>query len=446
MRRPSLPTSFVALRHSRFRAVWLALVTSMLGFWLQATARAFLVYEATGSPAALGLVYLASYAPQLLVGPWAGVLADRCDRRRLVVLATAAMVLNALVTALLAGTGHAGVTAVVAVSLVGGVLLTLQSTAALALLPDLVPRAALSSAVSLQAMCVSGTRVVGPLLAGALLPLTGPAWLFVGQAVTLVPVAVVWARLALPARPAAPPAAADRGLRGLTAGLRHVARAPELRVPLSLLAVLTAVGYVHQPLALAYATEALSAGDPELGVQRFGLLQGAVGLGALLGVAAVGSTRRPALVVLGTGAVLSLSLAGLGLTSTVPVAVAVAALLGAAQFANTNVAHVLAQHHAPAHLRGRVMALTQMATAGLFPFTAFVLGGAAELVGTSRLYVGCGLVCLVAVLVAVPARRHLRLPAGDEDAGTPAAALPPSGAGGAVPPQREDPLSSAARR
>lgn len=406
-RRRSAP--FLALRHPRFRAVWAAQTFSMLGFWLQTTGRAYLVYEATGSVVALGAVYLASYGPQLFVSPWAGMIADRWDRRRVVVVTTTGLLLVSAGTALLAATGRATVPAVLAVSLSGGVLLTLQNTTSMALLPALVPRAALSSAVSLQAVSISATRVVGPLLAGALLPITGVAWLFVGQALMLIPVLIVWCRVHVPARTVAP-AADDRGLRGLTAGLRHVVRTPELRVPLGLLAVITGIGYVHQPLALAFATEALSGGDAELGVTRFGMLQGAVGAGSLVGVLALATTARPALAALGTGAVLSLALVGLGLSGSVPIALAVAALLGAAQFAHTNLAHVLAQHHAPEQLRGRVMAVTQIASSGLFPFTAVGLGRVAEALGTPRTYVACGLVCLGAVILTVPFRRHLRLP------------------------------------
>lgn len=407
VRRGSSP--FLALRHPRFRAVWAAQSLSMLGFWLQTTARAYLVYEATGSAVALGAVYLASYGPQLLVSPWSGVIADRWDRRRVVLVTTSGLLLVAVATALLAATGRATVPAVLTVSVLGGVLLTLQTTSAMALLPALVPRTALSSAVGLQAVSVSATRVVGPLLAGALLPLTGPAWLFVGQAVTLIPVMLVWGRVPLPAR-TVPPSADDRGLSAITAGLRHVLRTPELRVPIGLLAVMTGIGYVHQPLALAFATEALSGGDAALGVTRFGMLQAAVGVGSLVGVLATSTTTRPALAALGTGAVLSAALVGLGLSGSVPVALAVAALLGAAHFAHTTLAQVLAQHHAPEQLRGRVMAVTQLAVSGLFPFTAVFLGRVAEAFGTPRTYVVCGLVCLGTVLLAIPFRRHLRLP------------------------------------
>lgn len=383
----------------------------MVGFWLQSTARAYLVYEATGSAAALGGVYLASYGPQLLVAPWAGVAADRWNRRRLVVVTTAGMQVVALLTALLVRVDAASVPVILGVSVVSGVLLTLQSTSSLALLPSLVPRSALSSAVSLQAMSVSGTRVVGPLLAGALLPAIGAAWLFVGQAVTLLPVVAVWCLVSLPAR-AVVTGVQDRGLRAMSAGLRYICGRRELAVPLSLLAVLCAVGFVYAPLGLAFATDVLSDGDAALGVTRFGLLQGVVGIGALVGVLgmASGGSRRPAAALLGSGAALSLALIALGSVSSLPAALVVSTLLGGAQFANTNVAQVLVQHHAPEELRGRVMAVTQVCTGGLFPFASFGLARLADSIGIPRTYVGCGVVCLLAVLATVPLRHHLRLP------------------------------------
>ncbi len=192
-----------------------------------------------------------------------------------------------------------------------------------------------------------------------------------------------------------------------------------------MLAVIAAIGFVHQPLALAFSTDVLSGGDSTLGVTRFGLIQAVVGTGALLGVLGVSSLgpRRPAVVLLGTGAVMSLSLIGLGLTSSLAVALAVSGTLGAAQFANLNLTQVLVQHHAPDHLRGQVLALTQVCAGGLFPFTSYGLALLADTIGIPHTYVLAGAVCLATVLLTVPSRRDLRLPV----PGTP-------WAGGAVAP------------
>ncbi len=396
-----------ALRVPVFRRVWFAALVSTMGIWMQITGRAFLVYDITGSTSALGTIYLASYLPQLVLGPYAGAIVDRYDRRRTVLIGTSLLVVTSTVTGLLAATGTATLLTLSLVSLATGTLQTVTQTASMALMPALVDRDDLSSAVSMNAVTGSGTRVVGPLLAGALIPLLGVAWLFWLNALSLLPVLLVWSRTSVP-----PLVEQGSEGTGVLEGLRFARRTPALAVSLPLLTVLSAIGMVYQPLGVAYTTAVLAHDDKTLGATYFGLFQGAIGVGALIGILAVGSLseRRPAALLLGTGAVFSVALVGLGLATTLPAALVIGVVLGGCQFANSNLTLALAQHHAPEELRGRVMSLAMVAFVGVLPLSSFVLGRVATAVGTQETFVLCGVVCMAAVLLALRWRATIRLP------------------------------------
>lgn len=397
-----------ALRVPAYRRVWSAILVASMGTWMQITGRAFLVYDITGSTSALGTIYLVSYGPQLFLAPYAGAIADRYDRRRTVVVGTWVLVGTVVATGLLATTGTATLLTLSVVSLVTGAVQTITQTAALALLPTLVEPEDLSSAVSLQAVTSSATRVVGPLIAGALIPVVGVAWLFYLNALSLLPVIAAWIRTTVPRLEPV----VDGTLAAVVEGLRYTRRTPAIAVPLGLLTVLSAIGLVYQPLGVAYTTAVLAHGDRTLGGTYFGLLQGAIGLGSIVGIVLLTglSERRPAAVLVCTGVGFSLALSSLGLTGSLPLALGIGVVMGGCQFANSNLTLALAQHHAREDMRGRVMSLSLVAFVGIFPFSSFLLGRLATGVGTSATFVGCGVVCLVASVATVRWRRDIWIP------------------------------------
>jgi MFS family permease len=399
-----------ALHVPAYRRVWTAVLIASMGTWMQITGRAFLIYDITGSTSALGTIYLVSYGPQLFLAPYAGAIADRYDRRRTVVVGTWLLVATVVATGVLATTGTATLLTLSVVSLITGSIQTVTQTASLALLPTLVDKEDLSSAVSLQAVTSSATRVVGPLIAGALIPVVGVQWLFYLNALSLLPVILAWMRTTVPEfEPVV-----GGTLSAVVEGLRFTRRTPAVAVPLGLLTVLSAIGLVYQPLGVAYTTAVLAQGDRTLGGTYFGLLQGAIGIGSIFGILLLTglSQRRPAAVLVGTGFVFSLALAGLGLTSRLWVALLIGLLIGGCQFANSNLTLALAQHHAPEEMRGRVMSLSLVAFVGIFPFSSFLLGRVATGIGTSATFVGCGAVCLVASVLVVRWRRDIWIPTG----------------------------------
>ncbi|WP_328394090.1 MFS transporter [Nocardia sp. NBC_00416] len=172
-RAPGSANAFRALRSRPFRWYFAGQIASASGTFLQATAIGRLVLQLTGSPASLGTVLAAGGLPQLLFGPWGGMIADRVDLRRLLIGTQIGNGLLAAALWLTAVTGHAGVPSIVAISVAGGLVQILDAPARQTFVAQLVPAADLASAASVNGVVMNSARVVGPVLAGLLIASVG---------------------------------------------------------------------------------------------------------------------------------------------------------------------------------------------------------------------------------------------------------------------------------
>lgn len=407
-----------ALQHPDYRRFWLGFVVSMSGNWMQIHARAFLVFVITGSSAALGTIYLASYAPQLIFALFGGALADRFDRRHLVIMSNIVQALFAALFGVMAITDTATLWNFAALSFVVGVFQTVMGPATMAAIPALVPKRDLASAISLHSAATSVTRVSGPLMAAAIIGAggggaIGAGWAFFVNAVTFGATLYAWLRT-----PVQITGQVEKKTFGaVVEGLRLIRRTPTIATPILMLAVLSAIGLVYQPLAVAYAVDVLADGDSALGNTYYSWLQAAIGIGAAVGVLAlVGpAKRRPALVTIGTGLLFSVMLAGLGVAELIWVALPVGLLLGGFHFANSALLQTIVQHEAPEAYRGRIMAVFMAAFVGLFPFTSQGLGWLADVTSISFTLVASGAACFAFSLWIWTRRHHFRIELHEEE-------------------------------
>lgn len=415
IRHVGLPPTFVALRRPAFRRIWIAGFGSMTGQWLQITGRAYLVYDVTGSKSALGAIYFFSYIPQLVLAPFAGVIADRFDRRRLLVVSQLLLAAGALAIGLLAAGDRATLLNVSALSLLIGIVQVVGGPASQAVVPSLVSEDELSSAVTLNSASVSATRIVGPLLAGVLIPAVGVAWAFYGTALGALALVFVWARTPLPRHDTT---RVGGTLGAIRFGFGWVARTPRVRRPVIIVAVLSGIGLVYQPLGVPFATDILAHGDKSLGATYYGILQAALGAGSVVGILGFAGLGRRAprltmiLTIVGFGSLL----ATFGLLHGLwPAALAIAGV-GAFHFANFTLALDQVQHATPEEIRGRVLSIHSIAWAGLFPLTSAAAGPIADAVGVGPTLAGAGAICAAfGILYAMVADRR---PDDDVDAVT----------------------------
>ncbi len=367
---------------------------------MQATSQGWLVLRLTDSPALLGLVGAAAGAPTLLLAVFAGVLADRLDRRRLLAVGYWISGVLALVLAFLTTTGAIAYWHVLVLALLGGVIITIQMPAGQAVISSMVDRRLLGSAIALNSAQYNVGRIAGPSIAGLAIAAGGLAVGFWANGLMLIVVGWIISRLPITSsRSATRIQAAVWG--DLQDGVRHVARDPLLRGLILLAAVPALLVLPYLTFLPVYARDILAIGAPGLG-----LLTGSIGVGALLGAILV-ATRRPGgaggYVLLGGLLLIGLSLAVFAVSRTVLVSVLALAVLGASQVAYYSTTNTMLQLRVPARLRGRVHSLYVLTSIGLLPIANLGMGAVAERTGVPAvLEVGAVLTVAIALAAAIP--------------------------------------------
>ena len=378
---------------------------------MQATSQGWLVVVLTSSPALLGLASAAATAPTLLLSLLAGVVADRVDKRRLLIVSQLVAAVLSTILAILVTTGGVAFWHVVVLAFLSGSVSALAIPSFQAIVSTIVDRGLIGSAIALNSAQFNLARVFAPALAGIAIAAGGIAIGFWANAVSYLAVAAVFATL---------PVAAPRALAGvqsalwsdLTDGLRFVA-ADRLVLVLVLLAAAPGL-FILNYLALLpiYARDILQIGAPGLGA-----LTGAIGLGALVGAVTL-AFARPAggsgRLVLGGLSIVGAALVVFGLSRSLPVSLLALALLGAFQVAYYSTTNTLLQVLVPARLRGRVLSLYTLTSIGLIPIGNLAAGLVGETYGVEVALAGGGLICLAIVaVVAFLEPRLIRLRAAE---------------------------------
>lgn len=374
---------------------------STAGIWIHNIVAAIIAYQLTNSAFIVGLVSMAQFVPQLLLAPLSGALADRGDRRRQIVLGRLVVAAGsgslAIWLGLVGVEGLPGAWPVIAAALVVGIGFVVGGPAMHALLPDLVRRGELASAVALSNMPFTVGRAAGPALGAFVAFTAGPAAAFACAA--LANLLFAWLMLKLPIRPrAAPIAGADGSVWG---GLRHLRTDPTL---ITLLIAVTAVGIGADPAITLAPPLAAALGR---GSALAGVFASSFGVGAGLAFLLLSPLRRG----LGLSRLSTLGLClsaagmlGLAASATSSLALAAFAIAGAGMtFSLTSISTQI-QERLPDAVRGRVMALWSVAFLGSRPFAAGLNGAVADLISVPAAFVVVALLVLFAAWLARPAR------------------------------------------
>jgi MFS family permease len=384
-----LGRGFTALRNRNYRLYWLGQIVSLIGTWMQSVTQPWLVLELGGTPVQLGLVIALQFAPAGLLAPLGGVLADRVDKRRVLMVAQVVAMSEALTLFGLTVTGVVEIWHVMVLATVLGIVNAVEMPLRQSFAAELVPRRDLMNAIALNSTSFNLARVVGPAIAGLTIAAFGIAFNFAVNALTFLAVLVALSQmdpgaLHRSARPERYPSV----LSSLVEGVRYAVRTPLVLWPLVLLAGFATFGMNFQTLLPLFARVTL--GFESSG---YGALFAAMGLGSLVGSLYLAFQRggRPMLgFILGGGALFVASVIMLGLTRSPVLAFPLMALAGLFSMLMVNTINVTVQHSVPDALRGRVMSFYVTVFAGTAPIgglfagliadlldapTAFVLGG-----------------------------------------------------------------------
>jgi MFS family permease len=390
--------AFPALASPVYRRFLLASMIATVGGFMQATAQGWLVLELTNSPALLGLAGAVAGLPILFLAVVAGVLADRLDRRRLLIATNGASAIFAFTLALLTTLGLVAYWHVLVLAFVTGLALTIQMPAQQAVVSTLVDRTSIGNAVALNSAQYNLTRIVAPALAGLFIAAGSLALGFWVNAVALTLVAVLIASLRIPS-----PRSADRVQaalwRDLQDGVRFVARNRVLTVVVLLPAVPALLVLNYLTFIPLYARDILATGAVGLG-----LLTGSIGIGALIGALSL-ATMRPSggsgRLMLGGLAIVGVALSTFALSRSLPVSMLALALIGAFQVAYYSTTNTLIQVLVPARLRGRVLSLYVLTSIGLIPIANLVGGALGEILGVDVVLAAGGVLTVAAVAVVL---------------------------------------------
>ena len=390
--------TFASLRrHRNYRLFFTGQLVSVIGTWMQNIALAWLVVELTRSPLAVGLLAFCRFIPFTVLGLFAGVVADRFDNRRLVIVTQATSMAFSALLAVLVLTGPPPLWLIYVLAVLSSTALVFDAPGRHALTFQLVGREELSNAVSLNASLFNASRVVGPALAGVLIAAFGVGVCFAINAVSFL---AVLASLLL-MRPAELVPLVREGLpptlmRGIREGLSYVRHTPQARLVLAIVTVVSTLGFNFHVILPLLASETL-----ETGPRVFGILSAFFGGGALTGAllsAALGRASWKVLVA-GTGG-FSLSLLALAPVTTVWPAAVLLFATGAFFSLWTANANTILQLGAPDRLRGRVVSIYLWAFAGLAPVGGLLAGWLTEVGGTALSFTVAGGTGLAMTLVA----------------------------------------------
>jgi MFS family permease len=392
-----LPT-FAALRHRNFRLFFSGYVVSLVGVWMQRVAQSWLVLDLTGSAFYVGLVESIGTLPVLLFSLYAGAVADRVSRHRMVMTTQIGAMVVALAFALVTFAGWQSITLVIALAALLGLAQAFDIPARQSFFTELVGREDLPSAIALNASAFNATRLVGPAAAGLLIGAFGVAacFLFNGVSYLAVLVALIAMQGTPGRRAVAPPASAWANIRE---GLRYVGSENRTRTLLLNIAAMSVFGLPTLTLLPVVARQVLGRG-----AQEYGWMMSAVGGGALVGALAV-ATFAPRIHkgrVLGASAIaFGLTVIGVGLARSLPLVLALLVLLGAAMITTTALTNTLLQLLAPDWLRGRVISVYTFAFVGMAPFGALLGGTVAEGFGAGAALVAGGVATTVVAAAGV---------------------------------------------
>jgi MFS family permease len=393
--------TFAALAIPNYRRYIAGQSVSLIGTWMQMAAQSWLVLTLTGSATTLGLIVALQTLPVLLLGPYGGVIADRVDKRRLMVILQVAMGVQALILGVLTVTGAVRLWEIGALAALLGLNNAFENPARQSFMLEMVGADSLRNAVSLNSVLVNVARVIGPAVAGVLIATVGEGVCFLVNAASFA--AVVASLSTLDRSAIFPSTPSGREPGQLREGLRYVRRTPELGVPLLMMALAGCLAYEFQVTLPVMARQGLHAG-----ATAYGFMTAAMGVGAVVGglfVAAKGKTGLAPLVLAATA--FGIVLLASALAPSLAVELFALALAGGASISFMSTGNSTLQLTAVPSMRGRVMSLWFVAFQGSTPIGGPIVGWVMAALG-ARAGLGLGgLSCLLVALLGLLALRRL---------------------------------------
>ncbi len=362
-------------RHRNYRLFFAGQAISLVGFWMQAIAQSWLVYRMTDTPFWLGVVGFVGQIPVLLVSPFAGVIADRLNRRRILFVTQSMMMASATLFAVLTLSHVIEVWHVVALAALSGTANAFDVPTRQSFTIEMVGKADLPRAIALNSIMFNGARLIGPAFAGVLVAAVGEGWCIALNAASYLAVLV---SLSLIRVAPLPPRAESHPLADLRDGFIYVATHRQIRTLLLLLAATSLFGSAYLTLMPVFARDILHGGSDALG-----FLMAAIGVGALAGALTIARVppallgRVPFLASVCLGA----SVIAFSHSTSFALSMVLLVPAGYAMMTLGISTNTMMQSSVDDALRGRVMAYFVMAFIGMLPISSLLAGAVSHDIG-----------------------------------------------------------------
>jgi MFS family permease len=388
------PNPFTALRHRNFRLFFAGQFISLCGTWMQTVAQGWLVLQLTNSAFKVGLVSTLGSLPILAFTLYGGVLADRVNKHRGIVVFQSLMMCEALTLGILTATGRVTVAWVMALAVFLGTLSAFEVPFRQSFVIEMVGREDLLNAIALNSSVFNLSRIIGPVIAAAMIAAVGLAACFFANAASFL--AVIIAFLSMRGVVSGGDRTQLEGQGTFQEGVRYAMGEKVPRSLLLLTAAFSVFGFSFLPMLPVYAQNVLG-----VGATGYGGLMSAVGLGASVGaltMAALGSRAKGSTLIRFGGLMFSSALALVALVSHYWIAAFLLGLAGCSMILNNVMTNSLLQTGAPDNLRGRIMGFYSLMVLGMAPFGSLQAGWIAEHLGVRTSLALGGTMCAIATV------------------------------------------------
>jgi MFS family permease len=398
--RPSSALAMLTVfRHRNYRLFFAGQLLSLMGTWMQNLAQSWLVYSLTHSTFWLGVTSFSATVTVFFIAPFGGMIADRVDRRRLLLFTQSAAMLQAAILAVLTLLHIVQVWQIIGLALTLGLINAFDIPARQSMTLDMVGREDLRHAISLNSMMFNMARIVGPTLAGALVALVGEGICFALNAASFG--AVLTSLILMRFTPRAP-RIAQHPLREIREGYRYSWNSPQIRVSLLLVAVSTMFGAAYLTMMPAFARDILHSG-----AETQGYLMSAIGAGALVGAYFLSHITERQLVYapIASGIAFGIGLIAFSHSHMVWLSLLLLLPTAASLMLLGGTTNTIIQMVAHENYRGRVISHYTQSFMGMMPWGALLLGTLATKVGVTNAVTIGGAVVILGALIALLERR-----------------------------------------
>jgi MFS family permease len=388
---------FGALSHRNFRLFFIGQGISLVGTWMQNVGEGWLILTLTNSPFYVGLTAALSSVGVLLFSLYAGVIADRTDKRRVIILMQIAFMLEAFTVSILVWTGVIAVWQVLVLATTLGIASAFDIPMRQSFIVEMVGKDDLMNAIALNSSLFNAARVIGPAIAGVLIGTTGIAFCYFLNGLSYIAVIAGLLMMRLP--PHSRPARATSSWSGFREVLAYLKNDRKMRTLMLLTAILSIFGFPYIAMMPVFARDVL-----HRGAGGYGALTSSIGIGAVIGALAIAwrSARiraRGRLMLVG-GAAFGILLMLFAASRSLQLSMVLLGLAGFAMIVNNALGNTLLQTTAPDHLRGRIMGFYSFVFVGMAPFGAFLFGVVAEHVGVPVTLAAGGAIVALSVMIA----------------------------------------------